>query len=152
MALKIRWLALQKWTEYAILTNRKRAIIALVHSIVFGLIALRGIVNSSTVDPIWMNDSAGLRSVALLMIYLVVSSVLILLVRVSRSAKEKLYFAFCASSATMGLIRSIVGDQNLPASQYFRVLALLCAVLTGIVILRSHVKIVPVIEPDAEVS
>jgi hypothetical protein len=152
LALKIWWLALQKWTEYAILTNRKRAIIALVHSIVFGLIALRGIVSASTVDPIWMNDSAGLRSLALLMIYLVVSSVLILLVRVSRGAKEKLYFAFCASSASMGLLRTIVGDQNLPASQYLRVLALLCAVLTGIVILRSHVKIAPVLETDAEVS
>lgn len=102
-------------------------------------------------DPIWLN-SAGLRSIALLMIYLVVSSVLILLVRMSRGAKEKLYFAFCASSASMGLLRTIVGDQNLPASQYFRVLALLCAVLTGIVILRSHAKMAPLPEGAVETS
>jgi hypothetical protein len=133
-----------KLSRYAILTNRKRAIIALVHSIVFGLIALRGIASSSTVNPIWLTNSTGFRSIALLMVYLVVSSVLILFVRLSRGAKEKLYFAFCASSASMGLLRTIVGDENLPASQYFRVVALLCAVLTGIVILRSHAKITPV--------
>jgi hypothetical protein len=139
-------------SRYAILTNRKRAIIALVHSIVFGLIALRSLATSSSVGPIWLTNSAGFRPIALLMIYLVVSSVLILLVRMSRGAKEKLYFAFCASSASLGLLRTIVGDQNLPASQYFRVLALLCAVLTGIVILRSHAKMAPVLETDTEVS
>jgi hypothetical protein len=114
----------------------------LIHSVVFALIALRGIASSSSVGPIWLN-SAGLRSIAFLMIYVVVSSVLILLVRMSRGAKEKLYFAFSASSASVGLLRTIVGDQNLPASQYFRVLALFCAVLTGIGILRSHAKIAP---------
>ena len=136
--------------NYAILTNRKRAIIALIHSIVFALIALRGIASSSNVDPIWLNNSAGFRSIAFLMVYLLVSSVLIQLVRISRGAKEKLYFVFCAGSASMGLLRTIVGDKNLPASQYLRVLTLLCAVLTGIVILRTHAKMTPAIESDIQ--
>jgi len=139
-------------SKYAILTNRKRAIIALLHSIVFALIALRGVTSASAVNPIWLDSSARLPSVAILTIYLVVSSVLIQLVRVSRGAREKLYFAFCASSASLGLLRTILGDQNLPASQYFRLLMLLCAVLTGIVILRSHAKMAPAVESDVEMS
>lgn len=82
------------------------------------------------------------------MIYIVVSSVLIQLIRMSRGAREKLYFAFCASSASLGLLRTILGDQNLPAGQYLRLLMLLCAVLTGIVILRSHPKMAPALEND----
>jgi hypothetical protein len=135
-------------SRYAILTNRKRAIIALLHSIVFALIALRGITSASAVDPIWLNNSARLPSVVILTIYIVVSSVLIQLVRISRGTREKLYFAFCAGSASLGLLRNILGDQNLPASQYFRLLMLLCAVLTGIAILRSHAKMTPALESD----
>jgi len=131
-------------SAYAILTNRKRAIIALLHSIVFALIALRGLANASAVHPIWSNYSARLASIALLTIYLAVSSILIQLVRMSRGAREKIYFAFCASSASLGLLRTILGDQNLPASQYFRLLMLLCAVFTGVAILRSHAKMAPV--------
>jgi len=131
---------------YAILTNRKRVIIALLHSIVFALIALRGVASASAVDPIWSNNSARFASIAILMIYLVVSSILIQLVRMSRGAREKVYFAFCAGSASVGLLRSILGDQNLPASQYLRLLMLLCAVFTGIAILRSHAKMTPVSE------
>ena len=119
----------------------------MLHSIVFALIALRSITSASAVNPIWSNNSA-LPSVAILMIYLVVSSVLIQLVRVSRGAREKLYFAFCASSASLGLLRTILGDQNLPAGQFLRLLMLLCAVVTGVVILCSHAKITPVLESD----
>jgi hypothetical protein len=124
-------------SSYAILTNRRRAIIALLHSIVFALIALRSVTNASTVNPIWLNSASG-SSVLILMIYIAVSSVLIQLVRMSRPPREKLYFGFCATSATVGLVRTIIGDQNLPAGQYFRLLMLLCAVMIGVVILRSH--------------
>jgi predicted membrane channel-forming protein YqfA (hemolysin III family) len=69
---------------------------------------------------------------------LIVSSVLIVLFRVSRPAIEKLYFAFCATSASLGLLRNLIGDQNVRPARYFRFLMLLCAVLTGVVILRHH--------------
>jgi hypothetical protein len=126
---------------YAILTNRKRSIIALVHSVVFALIALRGITSASSTSPIWARNSALIPSILVLTIYLVVSSALIQLVRISRSAIEKLYFGLCASSASMGLLRTIVGDRTLPAAQYLRLVMLLCAVLTGVAIVRGHSRL-----------
>lgn len=132
---------------YAILTNRKRSLIALIHSIVFALIALRSAAGASTANPIWIANSPFTPSIAILMIYVVVAGVLIQLARMCRSATERLYFAFCASSATLGLLRTIFGDQNLPAVRYFRLLMLLCAVAIGIVILRTHSKVT--LAPDS---
>jgi hypothetical protein len=123
--------------HYAILTNRKRSIIALIHSVVFASIALVSILRAAQVAPIWLKVSAT-STVITLIIYLIVSSVLIVLFRVSRPAIEKLYFAFCATSASLGLLRNLIGDQNIPPARYFRFLMLLCAVLTGVVILRHH--------------
>lgn len=123
--------------NYAIITNRKRALIALAHSVVFLLIAMRGVAAATTVSAIWLKSSP-IASAVMLFIYLVVSSILIQLVRVSRCSREKLYFGFCASSASLGLVRTVVGDPNLPAGQYLRVLMLLCAVATGTAILRIH--------------
>jgi len=123
--------------HYAILTNRKRSIIALIHSVVFALIALSSILRAAQVSPIWLKTSA-LSTAVTLIIYLIVSVVLVLLFRVSRPAIEKLYFAFCASSACLGLLRNIIGDQNVPQARYFRFLMLVSAVLTGIIILRHH--------------
>jgi len=125
-------------SSYGILINRRRAIIALLHSIVFALIALHSITNASTVNPIWVHNSGLLLSLSMLTIYIVVSSVLIQLIRISRPAREKLYFGFCATSATVGLLRIVIGDQNLPAGQYLRLLMLLCAVVIAIGILHSH--------------
>jgi flagellar biosynthesis protein FliP len=122
---------------YAILTNRKRSIIALIHSVVFALIALVSILRAAKTPPMWLRTSATSTAITLT-IYVIVSSVLILLFRVSQPAIEKLYFAFCASSASLGLLRNIVGDQNVPPARYFRFLMLICAVLTGIIILRHH--------------
>lgn len=126
--------------DYAIITNRKRALIALAHSVVFLLIATRGVATATTVSAIWLKVSP-IPSAVMLFIYLVVSSILVQLVRVSRCSREKLYFGFCASSATLGLLRTVVGDPNLPAGQYLRVLMLLCAVATGTAILRIHSRV-----------
>ena len=84
---------------YAILTNRKRAIVALVHSVVFLLIALRSLAVGATLTPIW-TKAALAGPIAILCVYLIVSMILIWLAAISRCAKEKLYFGFCASSAT----------------------------------------------------
>ena len=126
--------------DYAIVTNRKRAVIALVHSVVFLLIALRSVATAAAVNPVWLAGSARASSVVMLSIYLIVSSVLIKLVWVSRCTKEKLYFGFCASSASVGVLRYGFGDLNVPAGQYLRVIMLLCAVVTGSLILRRHSK------------
>jgi hypothetical protein len=132
--------------SYAILTNRKRTIIALIHSLVFALIAFASVLRAAQVAPIWLRDSSSNSATITLMIYLIVSSVLVQLVRVSRSFLEKLYFAFCASSAGVGLFRNLVGDHNLPAGRYFRLAMLLCAVLTGLIILRRHSRVLAVAE------
>jgi hypothetical protein len=124
---------------YVILTNRKRSIIALIHSVVFASIALVSILRAAEVAPIWIKTTTSSRAITLI-IYLIVSSVLIVLFRVSRPAIEKLYFAFCASSASLGLLRNIIGDQNVPPARYFRFLMLLCAVLTGVIILRHQFR------------
>lgn len=130
---------------YIILKNRKRSLIALIHSVVFALIALRSIASSVSVNPIWLNTSL-IPAIAILTVYVAVSSILVQLATISRLAIERIYFGFCASSATLGLLRTIVGDRNLPAGQYLRFLMLLCAVTTGIVIVRSHSRSMPAVE------
>ena len=124
--------------NYAIITNRKRAIIALAHSVVFLLIALYSVATARIVGPIWGRSASFRSSLIMFSIFLIVSSVLLYLVRISRGTKEKLYFAFCASSATLGLLRTVFGDANLPVGQYLRVIMLLSAVATGTIILHGH--------------
>ncbi|MFZ0314022.1 MAG: hypothetical protein WAL85_15045, partial [Candidatus Korobacteraceae bacterium] len=75
--------------------------------------------------------------IILLTIYVIVTTVLLILLRFSRCAKERLYFAFCAASAGFGLVRILMGDPVLHAN-VLRVLLLFCAVIIGTGILRSH--------------
>ena len=79
----------------------------------------------------------------LIAIYLVVASILAWLVILSRCARERIYFAFCASSATFGLLRSVFGDLAIPAAQYMRVVMLSSAVVMGTLIFRSFSRPVP---------
>jgi len=121
--------------RFAILTNRKRALIALAHSVVFFGIALHGFVSPRT--AISLRGASAVTGVSLLLIYLTVASVLAWLVVISQCAAERTYFAFCASSASCGLLRTLFGDVELPAAQYVRVLMLTCAVVLGSWIFRS---------------
>ena len=124
--------------HYAILTNRKRAIIALIHSVVFLLIALRG-ATSPPLSPIWVHLHEGVTAaLVMLIIYLIVSSVLWVLTRISRCFLERLYFGFCSFSATVGLLRSIFGDPPMHLAIFARVALLTCAVIVGFVILKEH--------------
>jgi len=122
--------------RFAIITNRKRAIIALVHSVFFlGVAGLQLAVSHAEAFSIHRERIAG--SIVLLTIYVIVTTVLLVLLRYSHCAKEKLYFAFCAASAAFGLVRILLGDPVLHAN-VARVLLLFCAVLIGTVILRNH--------------
>jgi hypothetical protein len=123
--------------SYAILTNRKRAIIALIHSVFFLLFASRGM-SSAPLTPIWIHSAGLTAPIIMLVIYLIVSSILWQLTRISRCMLERLYFGLCSLSATVGLLRSIVGDPPLHLAIVLRVLLLSCAVVTGFVILREH--------------
>jgi len=119
---------------YVILTNRKRAIVALAHSVAFLMLAVYGV--TTVVRPLHMSSPGSLWLMP--SIYLVVSSVLAVLTVVSGYAGERLYFGFCATSAGFGLARQILGDPGLHVAVYIRVAMLACAVVTGMLILRGY--------------
>jgi hypothetical protein len=120
--------------EFGVLTNRERAMIALIHSIVFLGIAIHGFAAPK------YGVLRGLESVGdliLIGIYLIVASILLWLVSLSRRLRERAYFLLCAGSATSGLLRTIFGDPVIPPAQYFRVIFLTSAVAIGVLMMRS---------------
>ena len=121
--------------DFGVLNNRKRALIALVHSFVFLGIAIHGFASSKA--GVLLPGTGAMGDFILIGIYLTVASILAWLVSIARCAKERLYFALCASSATFGLLRTIFGDPALPAAQYLRVIMLTSAVIVGTWIFRS---------------
>ncbi len=121
-------------SEFSILSNRKRTLIALIHSVVFFAIALHGF-TAPKAGLIHPPDATA--DFLLLAIYLVVASILAWLVAISRGVRERLYFALCTCSATFGLLRTTFGDQTLPAAQYLRVAMLGSAIVICSWILRS---------------
>lgn len=125
-------------SQFGVLTNRKRAIIALIHSIVFLGIAIHGFVAPKTGI---LHGTGTIGDYLLVGIYLVVAAILLWLVSISRTLAERGYFVFCATSASAGLVRTLVGDQLAPPAQYLRVLMLGSAVVAGFLILRSHSRL-----------
>jgi hypothetical protein len=125
--------------QYSILNNRKRAVVALVHSIAFGLLATyQMIAGQHPVALVTAQPPHLAGPIAVTVIYTLVSAVLLVLVRYARAVRERLYFALCATSATVGLTRVIFGDPTLHFGSMLRVLMLGCAVITGTFIVREH--------------
>jgi hypothetical protein len=85
-----------RMNEFSILTNRKRALIALVHSVVFLGIAMRGFASPKT--GVLLPRMAATADIVLIVIYLTVASILLWLVGVSGCLKERVYFALCAAA------------------------------------------------------
>ncbi len=123
---------------FSILTNRKRAVVALVHSVVFLLIAVRQMVAANPAAGIWVASTVSRGTWILCGIFTVVSSILLWLLIISRGWMEKFYFAFCTISATSGLLRTAAGDQTFHAGLYIRVIMLVSAVVVGLLIVRVH--------------
>lgn len=121
--------------DFGVLTNRKRAVIALIHSMVFLGIAFHGFVSPKAGV---LHRSGATGDFILIAIYLIVASILAWLASISRGLVERAYFALCALSASSGLLRTIFGDHVVPPAQYLRVLMLSAAVGLGILIVRSH--------------
>jgi hypothetical protein len=120
--------------DFGILNTRKRVVIALFHSVIFLGVAIHGFVSPKA----GILTHSTTSDVALIAIYLVVASILSWLVSVSRCARERIYFALCACSATFGLLRTIFGDSAIPAAQYLRVILLSSAIAVCVLILRSY--------------
>ncbi len=122
--------------RFAIINNRKRAIIALVHSVVFlGVAAVQLAISHAR--PFSLRGEKLVAGTVLLIIYVIVTTVLLILLRFSSCTKERLYFGLCAASAAFGLVRIVLGDPILHAN-VLRVLLLGCAVIIGTGILRTH--------------
>jgi hypothetical protein len=125
---------------FSILNSRKRAVVALAHSIIFLLIAgMQAAVSHA--EPLTFRGSKSVGGLALPGIYLA-------LLKASRCAKEKLYFGLCSASASFGLVRILMGDHVLHVN-VLRVLFLACAVLVGVLILRTHSTPPPVRAEEA---
>ena len=122
--------------SFGILTNRKRAIIALIHTVLFLCIAaLQTALSHAAAFSLHGDRVVG--GVVLLAIYTIVTTVLLILLNVADCATEKLYFALCATSASLGFLRILLGDPVLHAG-VLRVLLLSGAVIVGTIILRRH--------------
>ena len=126
---------------FSILTNRKRAIVALVHSVVFLLVAVRQMVAANPTAGIWVASSVSRGTWILCGIFAVVSAILLWLFVISRGWMEKFYFGFCTVSAASGLLRTAAGDQAFHAGLYIRVVMLVSAVLVGLLIVRLHSRV-----------
>ena len=128
---------------FSILTNRKRAVVALVHSIVFLLIAVRQMLAAAPVAGVWVPSTVRTGTWILCGIFAIVSAVLLWLIVISRGWMEKFYFAFCTASAASGLLRTAAGDQAFHAGIYVRVVMLVSAVTVGLLIIRTHSRKAP---------
>jgi hypothetical protein len=126
--------------DFGVLNNRKRALIALIHSFVFLGIAVHGFA-SPKAGIVRGLGAAG--DFILIGIYLVVASILGWLICLSRCARERIYFVLCTCSATFGLLRTVFGDADLPIAQFLRVIMLSSAVAVGTVIVRSFSRPLP---------
>ncbi len=120
--------------RYIILSNRKRVIIALVHTVAFLLLA--AYTGLLLVRPLHSGSPASGWIIA--RAYVVITAVLLVLAAISGNAIERIYFGLCTTSAGFGLARQILGDAGIPAAVYVRVVMLACAVMMGVVILREY--------------
>ena len=122
--------------SFAILNSRKRAIIALIHTVVFLCVAgLQTTLSHASAFSLHGDKVVG--GIVLLSIYTIVTTVLLILLRMASHATERLYFALCATSAAFGLLRILLGDPALHAG-ILRVFLLSCATVVGLMILRAH--------------
>ena len=123
---------------FSILTNRKRAVVALAYSVVFLLVAVRQMVAANSAAGIWIPSTVSRGTWILCGIFVIVSAILLWLLVISRGWMGKFYFGFCTISATSGLVRTAAGDQAFHAGLYIRVVMLVSAVLVGLLIVRMH--------------
>lgn len=124
--------------RFSILSNRKRAVVALVHSVVFLLIAVRQMIAATPASGVWTRSTVPPGTWILCGIFAIVSAILLWLLILSRGWMEKFYFAFCTASASSGLLRTAAGDQAFHAGIYVRVVMLISAVFVGLLIVRTH--------------
>jgi len=120
--------------RYVILSNRKRVIIALVHTVAFLLLAVY--TGTLLVRPLHAGSPASGWIIA--GVYVAITTALLVLAAISGNPIERIYFGLCTTSAGFGLARQILGDAGIPTAVYVRVAMLSCAVAMGVAILREY--------------
>jgi hypothetical protein len=120
--------------RYVILSNRKRVIIALIHTVAFLLLAVY--TGTLVVRP--LHAGSPVSGWIMAGVYCAVTTALLVLAAVSGNPLERIYFGLVTTSAGFGLARQIVGDAGVPAAVYVRVAMLACAVAVGVVIWREY--------------
>ena len=121
---------------YTILNSRKRALIALVHTVFFLLLATwQSMGAAKSASLLWHRNASVIAGG---IVYSIVTSVLVWLLAISAGARERIYFGLCAVSAGTALVRMFVGEINVPGGGVARVVMLGCAVIVGVTILREH--------------
>jgi hypothetical protein len=119
--------------NYFVITNKKRAIVALVHSIAFLGLAI------AMYKPPKAIGFATTASTIMTVVYFIVTSILLWLTLASKVGKERLYFGLCATSAGFGLLRMVVASPLLATLAVFvRVSMLGMAVAVGVGLMRTH--------------
>jgi hypothetical protein len=124
--------------NYGILNNRKRAILALVHSVVFLGIAMMGLASAPKAGLLYPSRAFTAGNFSIFAVYAIVSGVLWILTAYTRCARERMYFALCSSSASVGLVRAIIGDPVAHVGPVLRVVLLGTAVALGFSIMGYH--------------
>ena len=120
--------------RYVILSNRKRVIIALVHTVAFLLLAMY--TGTLLVRP--LHAGSPVSAWILMSVYIAITAALLVLAAISGNAIERIYFGLVTTSAGFGLARQIVGDAGIPVAVYVRVAMLASAVMVGVAILREY--------------
>jgi hypothetical protein len=122
--------------SFSILNSRKRAVIALIHTVIFlGVAAFQTALSHAKAFSLHSDRVVG--GIVLLSIYAIVTTVLLILLRYATRSSERLYFALCATSAAFGLVRVLWGDPAQHAG-VLRLCLLSAAVIVGVMILRAH--------------
>ena len=99
--------------SFSILNSRKRAIIALIHTVIFlGVAALQTALSHAKAFSLHGDKAVG--GIVLLTIYTIVTTVLLILLKMASHASERLYFALCATSAALGPATNSVGRSGAP--------------------------------------
>lgn len=126
--------------QFFLLNSRKRAIIALIHAVVFLAIAGMGLRGGAR--PPMTLHSVGVAM--LYTIYTVVTTLLLWLFSKARCWRERMYFGLCAISAGLSIVRGIFGDSALHPLQALKVLMLVSGGLAAVAIYRYHGAVQPV--------
>jgi hypothetical protein len=120
--------------QFFLLNSRKRAIIALIHAMVFLAIAVMGLRGGAR-PPMSLHTVGG---AVLYSIYGIVTTLLIWLLVKARCWRERMYFGFCATSAGLSIVRGILGDPTLHPLQALKVLMLISGGLAATAIYCYH--------------